>query len=211
MQHLPTTPSKSRADHEIEKIKQSLSAKWHISLPERRGHWSPSHRDPNSLEEKICTSIQFLYFKNAALVEEAINNFETNATVVYSTWQFKPRGEIDVVPNGARSTRQPREQFLRKQGELPAAVIKDLIESLHYHLSLVVNRVQRGSIKSSSDRHECKDYKLILHQEPACTKFKDRSNRFSGRALCSHAIYDGSQANAPHNLDQEQKRTEAIK
>ena len=141
MQPLPRTPSK--ADDGIESVKQSLSVKWGIQLPRRGSVWSPSHRDPKRLEEKICTFIQLLYFRGGAL-DLAISSFEENAVHIYSEWQYKPRAETDVLPNRQLSVDTPDETFLLKRTELPKNATNLLTETLLHHLTLVVTRVKNG-------------------------------------------------------------------
>ena len=141
MPPLPKTPSK--ADDGIESLKQSLSARWGIQLPRRDAVWSPSHRDPKRLEEKICTFIQLLYFRGGAL-DLAISNFEKNAVHIDSEWQFKPRAETDVLPHRQLSVDTPEDTFLRKRSELPKKATHKLTESLLHHLTLVKSRVDNG-------------------------------------------------------------------
>lgn len=142
MQSLPKTPKK--ADDAIEKIKQSLSVKWGIQLPERGSTWSPSRRDPGRVEEKICTFIQMLYFRHSAL-DIAIINFEKNAINVYSKWQYKPKAENDVIPSREKPESKSEKGFsLRKRNDLPVQAVKELTESLLHHLSLIVDRVKHG-------------------------------------------------------------------
>lgn len=141
MQSLPQTPSK--ADDGIGKVKQKLSTRWNIQLPERGLIWSPSSRDYNREEEKINTLIQFLYFRPGAL-ELAISNFERNAASIYSEWHFKPKAEANVIPHREQSDRQSDNTFLKKREDLPENAINDLMKSLHHHLSLIMTRVKHG-------------------------------------------------------------------
>lgn len=158
MQPFPKTPTtRGKADEKIEQLKQSLSAKWNISLPERGATWSPSHRDLSRLDEKICTSIQFLYFRNAAALDIAIQDFEKNARNVYSQWQYKPKAETDVIPSRGLSRDKSEGEFLRKRKELPAAAIKGLTETLYHHLSLVKARVQQSETFPQPNHVESRD------------------------------------------------------
>ena len=137
----PTTPSK--ADDEIESIKLSLTAKWGIVFPARDSGWSPSRRDPNCLEDQILKWIQFLYWNGGAL-GYAVEEFESNAVKIHSQWQFKPRGDADVLPSREAPQSALRHDFLHKRVELGEAAVKELTESLRDHLSHVVGRVRNG-------------------------------------------------------------------
>ena len=143
MQPDPQTPTKAKANDDIERTKQSLSIRWGIRLPERDSLWSPSRSDQHKLEEKISNMIQFLYFKDGAL-DVAIKNFEGNAVNIQSEWVYKPRADADVIPNRGVSKHQKRETFLQKRGDLPAPAVKELTESLLHHLLLIVDRVKSG-------------------------------------------------------------------
>ena len=142
MRSLPRTPSK--ADDGIESLKLSLNTKWDIRLPMRDSTWSPSRRDPYCDEERICTSIQLLYFRDAAALQAAIADFEENAINIYSHWQYKAKAEIDVVPHRDPSKHEWEGSFLRKRNNIPTSVVKDLTESLLHHLLPVVDRVNHA-------------------------------------------------------------------
>lgn len=142
----PSTPTK--ADDGIERLKQSLSAKWGIQFPNRDSAWSPSRRDPNRVEEKILAIIQFLYFREGAL-HHAIEQFEKTAATINSQWQYKPRGEAGVIPSrgeGRDLTRESavKQDFLHKRAPLEESAIKDLTESLWHHLCITAERVKGG-------------------------------------------------------------------
>ena len=137
----PTTPSK--ADNDIEGFKTSLNAKWGIRLPPRDLVLSPSRRDLSRTEDRILGCMQFLYWKEGAL-KYAIDQFERHAESVYSKWQFKPRGEIDVVPTREASEGGLKRDFLHKRVSLGDDAVKDLTESLWNSLSQIAERVKKG-------------------------------------------------------------------
>jgi len=140
----PSTPTKAgKADDGIERLKQSLSAKWGIQFPVKDSTWSPSRRDPNRVEDRILAVIQFLYFRDGAL-HYAIEQFEKTATTVYSKWQFKPRGEADVLPSREGPESAVKRDFLHKCAQLEESAIKELTESLWLNLSLIKDRVKAG-------------------------------------------------------------------
>ena len=137
----PTTPS--TADNDIEVYKNSLSAKWGIKFPPRDLGWSPSRRDLSRLEDKILNCMQYLYFKAGAL-KYAIDQFERHAAIVYSDWQFKSRGDLNVVPTREASENGLKRDFLHKRAPLGDDTVKDLTESLWNNLNQIVERVKKG-------------------------------------------------------------------
>ena len=137
----PKTPTK--ADDGIEQLKQSLSAKWGIQFPVRDSKWSPSHRNPSLVEEKIAHRIQFLYFQDGAL-RHAIEQFERHAFTLYSQWQSKPRAEVDVLPSRESEDSALKKDFLHKRSQLEGDEVEKLKEILWLQLSEVVDRVKRG-------------------------------------------------------------------
>lgn len=159
MQPLPTTPSK--VDDGIERVKQSLSTKWGIRFPVRDA--TPSKRDMSLVEEKILVLIQFLYFREGAL-GHAIEQFEENAVHIVSQWKFKPHGEPDVLPSIAHSKSALKQDFLKKQHELPPQAVTELTESLKYFLSLVGDRVKAGEKFPTTLRNQGKiSYQLHIY------------------------------------------------
>ncbi len=137
------TPSK--ADAGIENIKTSLSAKWGIQLPTRDSNWSPSKRDPNRVEDKILAFIQFLYFKKPpqeGALDYALNIFEKDIVQIISNWQFKPRGEPDVLPSLEASKSALERDFLKKRPIFSEKEITELTERLEHCLSLTVDQVK---------------------------------------------------------------------
>ncbi len=154
----PTTPSK--ADNDIESLKTSLSAKWGLKFPSGDFMLSPSRRDLSRTEDRILLCMQYLYWKDGAL-GYAINAFEKHAATVYSHWQFKPRGELDVVPTREASKRGLKKDFLHKRAPLGDAAVKDLTESLWSNLSQIAERVKKGE-KFPKPLVESEDCKLLL-------------------------------------------------
>ena len=155
----PTTPSK--ADNDIEGLKTSLSAKWGIKFIPRDLVWSPSRRDLSRLEDKIHERIRFLYFQKDGSLDHAIHQFEKHAATVYSNWQFKPRGELDVVPMRESSNSGLKRDFLHKRAQLGDDAVKDLTESLWNNLSQIAERVMKGE-KFPMATVESEDCKLLL-------------------------------------------------
>ena len=140
----PATPNK--ADDGIERIKQQLAAIWNLQFPVRDSTWSPSKRDPTSLPDKIHGLIQYLYYgKGHALgaLDYAIKQFEKQAPLILSQWQFKPRAELGVVPSRHEPSEMKRE-FLHKRHSLSRDAIDQLMECLYHHLQEVAGRVKSG-------------------------------------------------------------------
>ena len=145
MPPLQKTPVK--ADAGIENIKRSLSAKWGIQWPTRDSTWSPSKRDPNRVEDKIVTFIQFLYFRKPpqeGALDHALKHFEENAPQIISKWPFKPRGEPDVLPFLEASNSALKQDFLKKRPVLSEKEITELTESLAHHLNSTITQVKAG-------------------------------------------------------------------
>lgn len=155
----PTTPSK--ADNDIESLKTSLSAKWGIKFQPRDLVWSPSRRDLSRLEDRIHERIRFLYFQKDGSLDHAIHQFERHAATVYSHWQFKPRGELDVVPTLEASESGLKSDFLHKRAPLGDDAVKDLTESLWNNVSQVAERVKKGE-KFPKPLVESKGSQLLL-------------------------------------------------
>lgn len=132
----PSTPSK--ADDKIEEIKLSLAQKWGINLPPRDINWSPSRRDPNRLEDKILSRIQYLYFKGGALAI-AVDEFENRAKAIYSEWRYKPRADSSVLP-----TCPGGDSYLRRRDLPDEGAVQLLTETLLLCLDQVSDRVRSG-------------------------------------------------------------------
>ena len=141
MPPLPITPSK--VDEGIEKIKQSLSAKWGIRFPVRDATHSPSKRDMSLVEEKILVLIQLLYFRGGAL-DYAIGQFEENAAQIISKWQFKSYGEPDLLLSLEASKSALKQDFLKKRPALSQKAVTELTENLKHFLNLIADRVKAG-------------------------------------------------------------------
>ena len=155
----PTTPSK--ADNDIESLKTSLNAKWGIKFPPGDSIMSPSRRDLSRTEDRILGCMQFLYWKKDGSLAYAIDQFEKHAATVYSRWQFKPRGEQDVVPTREASTSGLKKDFLHKRAPLGDAAVKDLTESLWNNLSQIAERVKKGE-KFPKPAVESEDCELVF-------------------------------------------------
>ena len=155
----PTTPS--QAGNDIESLKTSLSVKWGIRFLPRDLVWSPSRRDLSRLEDRIHECIRFLYFQKNGALDHAIDQFEKHAATVYSDWQFKPRGELGVVPTREASKSGLKKDFLHKRTPLGDAAVKDLTDSLWNNLSQIAERVKKGE-KFPKPQVQSEDCELLL-------------------------------------------------
>ena len=163
----PTTPSK--ADNDIESLKTSLSAKWGIKLPPRDLVSSPSQRDLTRMEDRIHECMRFLYWKKDGSLGYAIDQFEEHAATVYSDWQFKPRGEQDVIPTREVSKSRLKKDFLHKRAPLGETAVEDLTESLWNNLSQIAERVKKGE-KFPKPLLESEDCKSLLVKSTKLTQ-----------------------------------------
>ena len=93
-------------------------------------------------------------------MDHAIHQFERHAATVYSHWQFKPRGELDVVPTHEASESRLKGDFLHKRAPLGDDTVKDLTESLWSIVSQVAERVKKGE-KFPKPLVESKGSKLL--------------------------------------------------
>ncbi len=142
----PKTPSS--AGHQIDNLIQRLLADCGLQYSRREEKWSPSRRDPNSLQDKIHGCIQYLYYRKGparGALDHAIKQFEAHAPSIKSEWRFKPLSDPAVVHIGSDpSTSAPRKDFLHKRGDLSHTAVRELLESLYHQLSIVADRVRIG-------------------------------------------------------------------
>ncbi|KAL9125091.1 MAG: hypothetical protein Q9217_005654, partial [Psora testacea] len=140
----PTTPTKP--DDGIEEIKRTLTAKWNLQFPARDSNWSPSKKDPTSLPDRVQGVIQYLYYgKGPALgaLDYAIEQFDAQASLIVSKWQFKPRAELGIIPTHREPSALNRD-FLHKRKGLSGIAREELMKCLHHHLTQVADKVRNG-------------------------------------------------------------------
>lgn len=94
-------------------------------------------------------------------MDHAIDQFEKHAATVYSDWQFKPRGELGVVPTREASKSGLKKDFLHKRTPLGDAAVKDLTDSLWNNLSQIAERVKKGE-KFPKPQVQSEDCELLL-------------------------------------------------
>ena len=137
----PCTPKK--ADEGISVIVRDLSAKWSLQIPPRSELYSPARDSrPERVEDQVYSRIRYLYYRNRDALNYAIDKFEKYAPMVFSQWQFKPHGDLDVLP--IRSTHDSalrRDSFLRRS-EITEDAAAELTRSLLRFLDDVAARVK---------------------------------------------------------------------
>lgn len=138
----PSTPQRERDP--IEDIKQSLSTKWALGLPTRPLVSSPSARNKDAVDEKIYNYIHYLYYHKSkqepAALDVAMTQFNQEAPIIRSHWQFKSRAEIGVTPNPQHSS--PRLDFLHRQNGLGEDASRELVQLLERILGSVAEKVK---------------------------------------------------------------------
>ena len=104
----PTTPSKK--GEEINEVVRELNSRWSLHIPVKSELWSPSKvLNRNAMEEKIFSTIRFLYWKSLPSLQLALDKFNEHAKYAASQWRFKPRADIETLP-----ARHPSESQLRR-------------------------------------------------------------------------------------------------
>ena len=105
----PLTPRKTKKIEDINlKIKmvvEKLSYHWCLCLEPPPEADSPLKRSekPQTIEQEVVFKIKVLCFKE--LIDPLIQQFETEAKVMYSGWVHKPKAERGVVPERTRHSR----------------------------------------------------------------------------------------------------------
>lgn len=151
----PQTPSRAKADREIEAIKRSLSEEWGLIFPPFNALNSPSRNDASDekpLEDKVHGWIQFLYWRRersqhgAGGLSYALNEFAHQAPSIVSAWKFKPGADPQVLPSRHMRESQVKVDFLHKRPYHKEKEAKDLMECLYNKLSLVGGKVKKDEV-----------------------------------------------------------------
>ncbi|KAG8529683.1 uncharacterized protein KY384_005164 [Bacidia gigantensis] len=140
------TPLKE--DDGITRLKQSLSARWGMRFAARDNSWSPSKRDPTSLDDKIHGCIQYLFWRKgneAAALDYALAQFERHAPAIVADWVFKPRAEADVIPTRSSKDSSVNREFLKRRNELTDDNNQTLKQCLLQKLNEVADKLKRGA------------------------------------------------------------------
>lgn len=137
---LPHTPTK--ADDGIPLIVRSLSAKWGLQIPPRDAQWSPARDSrPELVEDQVHGRIRYLYYQNRDALQYAIDRFEKHAILAFSQWQFKPRGDLNVLPIRSEHASALRRDSFLKRSEITEDIAAELTQSLLRILTEVRTRV----------------------------------------------------------------------
>ena len=106
----------------------------------------------NATEEKIFTTIRFLYWKSRDSLQLALDKFDEHARYVASQWVFKPRADFGTLPSRHPSESQlHRDSFLYPQ-EIPLSTQTDLKKALLRFLE----EVKRDFSPDKLSRLSCK-------------------------------------------------------
>ena len=146
----PCTPTKTKADIDINTVIQTLSDKWNLGIPVRVTLRSPSKNPSKFNENKIYSAVQFLYYKEGdaeGALSHAVARFEDHAR---KNWVSKPGADPDVLP--IRSTRAstrlsgkdppPDGKSFLKTRNISEAEAAELRDSLLNILKSVVDEVR---------------------------------------------------------------------
>ena len=104
----PLTPKKSKEDNKNLKIRaivSSLSQEWDLRLELPPPGDSPSNRQNQTVGQKCVFKITALTFKDS--IDTVLEDFYSQANILYSQWVHKPKGERGTVPEKTRHKPHP--------------------------------------------------------------------------------------------------------
>lgn len=136
-----TTPVSSSGVEAVDNLVTEINARYGTILPIRGPTWSPSKaRGSNKLGNEVVDRIRFLYYKDNALLQKILDDFDKKADLIHTEWKFKPRAEEDVIPRHetSRSTLGPR--WTGSLSTPPRAVIEQLSLTLAHSLDTGFDR-----------------------------------------------------------------------
>jgi hypothetical protein len=105
---VPLTPKKSKEDNinlKISAIVSSLSHEWDLQFELPKPGDSPSNRQNQTLAQRCVFTIKGLTFKNA--IDSVLDDFYSQANIMYSRWVHKPKGDRGTVPEKTRHRPHP--------------------------------------------------------------------------------------------------------
>ena len=138
---LPQTPKK--VDEGISIIIRDLSAKWNLQIPPRSELYSPSRDSrPERVEDQVYGRIRYLYYRNKDALDYAIDKFEKYAPMVFSQWQFKPLGDLDVLPTRSTHDSALRHDSFLRRPEMTEDAVVALTQGLLRFLDDIAARVK---------------------------------------------------------------------
>lgn len=139
----PLTPSK-KGNNEVSRIIDDLSDQWGLYFPPRDQTWSPSCARAGSAEDRIPIKINFLYWTDENALNHVLHDFDKHALESCSKWNYKPKGQRDVIPSCIPTeSAVRRDAFLRKDGHHKEA-LNEIMQSLDRITKDVVDRVKKG-------------------------------------------------------------------
>ena len=104
----PRTPKKLKEEDinlKIAAVVSSLSHEWDLRLVLPLPGDSPSKRVNQTLEQKCVFIIKALTFKDA--IDSVLEDFRSQANILYSRWVHKPKGDRGTVPEKTRHKPHP--------------------------------------------------------------------------------------------------------
>lgn len=141
----PHTPSKKGED-EVSRILKDLSDRWGLYFPPRDQTWSPSLARPDSVEDRIRFRIKFLYFKDKNALNHVLHDFDKHANELCSKWQYKPKGQRDVIPSRPPPESAVRRDAFLKRDSHRAEALEEMMQCLDHLTRDVVDRVKNKEL-----------------------------------------------------------------
>lgn len=105
---VPLTPRKRRDEDvnlKINAVISNLCMQWDLQLELPQPGESPSNRLHQTLAQKCVFTIKGLTFKNA--IDSVLEDFNSQANILYSRWVHKPKGDRGTVPEKTRHKPHP--------------------------------------------------------------------------------------------------------
>lgn len=147
----PRTPTK--AEDNLEKIKQDLKLRWNLQFPERDSSWSPSKvKEPKPVGDQVLGRLIFLNHKDKSGLDNAIKTFEKQAETINSQWKFKPRADQSVIPRRLPSESALTQAFISNRPTISDAAATELMQCLLHILTHAVDQVI-SKMKTNRDPH----------------------------------------------------------
>jgi hypothetical protein len=172
---VPLTPKKSKEDNinlKINAIVSSLSHEWDLQLELPKPGDSPSKRSTQTLPQKCVFTIKFLTFKGA--IDSVLNDFYSQANILYGRWVHKPKGDRGTVPE--KSRHKPHPVSDKERIELQtlfyaiASLEVDQIKTQERGTPLSQRRILRSEDKHIATKRSGSPIKLPINDTPIPSK-----------------------------------------
>lgn len=147
----PRTPKKVKEENillKITTIVSSLSHEWDLKLELPPPGDSPSNRQHQTLAQKCVFMIKGLTFKDS--IDSVLNDFYSQANILYNRWVHKPKGERGTVPEKTRHKPHPVSDKERHE-------LQTLFYTIANREFTEVLQRQRGTPLSKNDRRHTLD------------------------------------------------------